>query len=425
MSSLRLDAMCVDLAVPLDCKRYSMLDLPVSYTKEDLTAVLQKACDREDDAYFQIDSLMQEGVKVGPHQCVDYYGIRGGSLIWSFNAPVKVTAQLANTDKEPVEHDLWLRQIERDGAATVKVDPNDTAGIKWLADNGYTQSASGYVLRHDGRPLMTDLLQCLAYYARTNRVVVNVSVCNNMQVLIDGSDGTVHAITAQTDDTIGTIASRFKASSAQPVDVLKMQFTFGSAALTSSASLGEQGVRAGDILKQACGGLKGGKPPSDYMRLPSPTARKLRCKFADMSQPGDNEQWSDDAPDYRIAEPGLCLEGKCRNDSYDAHDELVIMNNGIHDFDLIRDNNSRNKVLVCPLCSHYVKATTCGVNNCVWRMTGENADTKIMVFTKYELVGDWYYTFENQPSVEWTRLLIQVTVTATTFFQCTTLAVYA
>jgi hypothetical protein len=42
---MMLDAKCVNVAAPLDGKRYSMLDLPASYTKEDLTAVLQKACD--------------------------------------------------------------------------------------------------------------------------------------------------------------------------------------------------------------------------------------------------------------------------------------------------------------------------------------------------------------------------------------------
>jgi hypothetical protein len=49
---------------------------------------------------------MQEGVQLDTDQRIDYYGIRGGALIWSFNAPVKVTARLAMTDKEPVEHDL-------------------------------------------------------------------------------------------------------------------------------------------------------------------------------------------------------------------------------------------------------------------------------------------------------------------------------
>jgi hypothetical protein len=106
-ATMLLDAMCVDLAAPLDGKRYSMLDLPVSYTKEDLTAVLQKACDREDDAYFQIMDIMQEGVQLKTDQRIDYYGIRGSTLIWSFNMPVKVRAQVAATCKQSVQHDLW------------------------------------------------------------------------------------------------------------------------------------------------------------------------------------------------------------------------------------------------------------------------------------------------------------------------------
>jgi hypothetical protein len=85
------------------------------------------------------------------------------------------------------------------------------------------------------------------------------------------------------------------------------------------------------------------------------------------------------------------------------------MTYGIEDFDLMLDNNSysTNK-LKCPLCKEFVKATTCGLNNCVWRMTGMKAGGSVTITTKYTTVDNHYYTFRETPSVEWTRLLIQV-----------------
>jgi hypothetical protein len=407
-TTMMLDAMCVDLAAPLDGKRYSMLDLPISYTKEDLTAVLQKACDRENDSYFQIDSIMQEGVKLGTDQRVDYYGIRGGSLIWCFNAPVKVTARLAATDKEPVQHDLWLRQIERGGASTVEVDPHDTAGITWLADNGYTQGS--YALSYEGVPLTCSKLRNLAYTSRSSAVTVEVKVCSVIQVLVQ-SALSVRAITVRADDTVKILRSKYNnlVSAGKRVSMytqLYQRFSFGNKQLADSGVLCSAGITDGGTVNVAYGGLLGGCAKRNMSALPT---KGVSERFADVSEPGVMQNWAKTAPKWSECAPGLCLEGVCTNIECEARFKQVVLNSGFKAFDLVRDNNTNTPELKCPMCQEFVKAQSCGMNNCVWRMAGMKAGSKIVTSTLWERVGDYYYSFKQQPAVEWTRLLIEVT----------------
>jgi Ubiquitin family len=392
---MMLDAMCVDLAAPLDGKRYSMLDLPVSYTKQDLTAVLQKACDRENNAYFQINDIMQEGVKLSADQRVDYYGIRGGALIWSFNAPVKVRARLAAANKE---HDLWLRQIERGGASTVEVDPNDADGIQWLNDNRCSQS--GYAFNYDGRSLTCSALRNLAYTSRATPAKVDVRICSVIQVLVRSAAG-VQATTVRADDTGRTLKNKYNlVKNIRSLSVQVQRFSYGGQQLADSSILCNVGITDGDTVNVTYGGLLGG------------CVNKFAgsATFADVSAPGVILQWSKTAPRWRWAQPGLCLEGVCTNKNCGATSRLV-MNYGIKDFDLMLDNkDDSTSKLKCPMCNKFVKATSCGLNNCVWRMTGMKAGSDVTIATKYTAVGDHYYTFKETPSVEWTRLIVQVQV---------------
>ena len=61
-------------------------------------------------------------------------------------------------------------------------------------------------------------------------------------------------------------------------------------------------------------------------------------QFADVSDTSGltDDKFLDHAPDWRIAEPGLCLEGECTNRRCKAHGEMVILNHGFLDFDLMQ-----------------------------------------------------------------------------------------
>jgi len=78
--------------------------------------------------------------------------------------------------------------------------------------------------------------------------------------------------------------------------------------------------------------------------------------------------WSTDAPDWRICQPGLSIEGKCSNAYCQANGQMVIMNFGFG----VLDAKDRERTR-CPMCKGKVEPVTCGFNNCNWRWAGLKA----------------------------------------------------
>ena len=77
-------------------------------------------------------------------------------------------------------------------------------------------------------------------------------------------------------------------------------------------------------------------------------------------------QWSETAPDWRVAKPGLCLEGICKNSKCPAMFRQVIMNLEMGTFDLMLDTEKCK----CPMCQEYVEPKSCGFNNCIYTISG-------------------------------------------------------
>jgi len=77
-------------------------------------------------------------------------------------------------------------------------------------------------------------------------------------------------------------------------------------------------------------------------------------------------QWSNSAPDWRVASQGLCLEGKCTNKDCEAYGQWVIINKKIGTYDMTREQHT-NK---CPMCQKFVKTEKCAFNNCSYAYTG-------------------------------------------------------
>ncbi|CAF1390593.1 unnamed protein product [Didymodactylos carnosus] len=69
---------------------------------------------------------------------------------------------------------------------------------------------------------------------------------------------------------------------------------------------------------------------------------KLGKTFVDLNKNNGLKriEWSSHAPNWRIARPGICLEGKCLNESCATHKQLVVINVGIKKFDLLVDGQS-------------------------------------------------------------------------------------
>jgi hypothetical protein len=77
-------------------------------------------------------------------------------------------------------------------------------------------------------------------------------------------------------------------------------------------------------------------------------------------------EWSSDAPPWRTACPGLCVEGVCTKRSCAAYDQMVICNMGCCTFDLLLDAGRCR----CPECSTAITPVTCAFNECQWRFSG-------------------------------------------------------
>jgi hypothetical protein len=123
----------------------------------------------------------------------------------------------------------------------------------------------------------------------------------------------------------------------------------------------------------------------------------LSPEFADLTRKDivKTHSWSPEAPKWREAAPGLCLEGRCTNRRCDAFLQLVIINKGFERFDLVKSTRTRQST-VCPLCECYVQPTTCAFNNCSWRYWGIKALVGEAVSCDWQQVGDEYKRFDEK-----------------------------
>lgn len=127
--------------------------------------------------------------------------------------------------------------------------------------------------------------------------------------------------------------------------------------------------------------------------------------FADVSKTDamTKRKFAKDAPSWRTAHPGLCLEGQCTNRGCKAHGEMVILNNHFKDFDLIRGLPKP-----CPECRTGVTPITCGFYNCMWTYKGKKAGERHVLTGPWTEAGYSYHRFDEREEAEWERLLIQV-----------------
>jgi hypothetical protein len=127
--------------------------------------------------------------------------------------------------------------------------------------------------------------------------------------------------------------------------------------------------------------------------------------FSDMTTT-DRLEWSTEAPQWRIADSGLNLEGKCSHAGCKAAGLRVVLRVGmVTNFEL----SSGRYDHVCPVCEHEVDAdtvTTLAVARCVWawegrvRLPGGGTEKKSGAGT----ADDAYHVFRddvNNHSVNW------------------------
>ncbi len=140
--------------------------------------------------------------------------------------------------------------------------------------------------------------------------------------------------------------------------------------------------------------------------LPNPHGLSGACLFADIGRWEATIQSADcTAPEWRRAEPGLCLEGDCKNVSCLAHVSMVIMNKGFTDFfDLSRQYDDCH----CPLCYKRVAPVKHGFSNCFWRIKGANFQTKAQLNTNWTKSENEYFTFDVDACGPTSHLILRI-----------------
>ena len=113
--------------------------------------------------------------------------------------------------------------------------------------------------------------------------------------------------------------------------------------LANEADLIINGSIPSDETKISDYGLQSGDKLLLYPRLRG--GNSLGFNFVDMTQSTQRKGCST-GPEWREIKPGLCLEGKCKNEACIAYDKRVIISKEMGTYNLIEDDYT-NK---CPMC---------------------------------------------------------------------------
>ncbi|CAF1109355.1 unnamed protein product [Rotaria sordida] len=126
-------------------------------------------------------------------------------------------------------------------------------------------------------------------------------------------------------------------------------------------------------------------------------------------------EWGKTAPDWRIAYPGLCLEGICKNKHCVANGNQVIMSLGYIEFDVV--GGPSRETTKCPKCFKFVNPILCGFNNCWWKYEGkkqlDESEAPEFVENDWQEADNAYHYFDENKSgiVHWRYLILKAVKT--------------
>ena len=188
------------------------------------------------------------------------------------------------------------------------------------------------------------------------------------------------------DEYVRDFKHRFGQIEDMPPD--QMRLIFAGKQLEPSEKIGNYGIQTESTIHLVLRLRGGGRGP---------------CSFVDVSDEGVavTKAWSREAPNWRIAEHGLCLEGVCKNPKCKAFRSPVLCNERFGAIDMIGHECS------CPICRCIVKPKSCGFNNCAYKICGKKVD-HAATSSEFKCVGNGFKYFGEASggTVEWERLMI-------------------
>ncbi len=110
-------------------------------------------------------------------------------------------------------------------------------------------------------------------------------------------------------------------------------------------------------------------------------------------------RWNKDAPDWRLARHGLCLEGLCKNEACPAYDKMVVMNFDYGNVDLVGNPKLLNRCK-CPECWSKVIPLVPAFNHCFFRIAARKAGGIALFQKPWTSCDNLYYRYDVKECFE-------------------------
>ncbi|GBG63675.1 hypothetical protein CBR_g38987 [Chara braunii] len=280
--------------------------------------------------------------------------------------------------------ELLKQKISHGGCATEETASGSSeVVIDYIALNGIWVENNKYKLDH--------LIPLLRSH-RPRWVVATVTksaLSSGVQIFVKTLTDKIFTVEVDLFDRVCELKDRIHDLEGIPQD--QQRLIFGGKQLEDRKMLADYKIQKESVIAivlRLRGGGPGGAAP-----------------FADVSRQDCMEtlDFSDDAPDWRVCNYGLNVEGKCVNKDCKAFDHMVIDGSFRNIFNLSTDKGC------CPICAKSFTPITCGFYSCKWRYEGIKSSDKVHLSSDWkEALGYRYHRFsdEQKNATGWDSLLI-------------------
>jgi hypothetical protein len=281
-----------------------------------------------------------------------------------------------------------VMRIETDQTYTYLLPNRNT-----VQDLEYLLSAKN-ILKHNERIASTDNSLLSAHIDTEDNIArFYIEIARQFQIYIKSLTGVTIALRVDANWTVKRLKDTIEVIEGYTPDTQKL--VYAGKELASDSVLRDYEIESESTVLLILN-LRGGAGEFGFVDVSS---AKGPAKIA----------WDPNAPSWRLARPGLCLEGTCSNQECVAYKHLVIVNMGKK---ITYQMGVSINATVCPSCDEHVEATTCAFNRCEWRYFGVK---KLESGQKKRIKGEWrtadnnYYRFDPElnGTVEWVCLALE------------------